>query len=199
MKARVVRAILNFLAFLSLFFLFLYKSKPLAPILAGGCLVLSVVILFVNIPAIYNDSMDQPMKKTLRTVTIFNFLIVLSAITYVVLIQTKTIHISDDQESIIAAAILAVIILVLGNICPCLPFTRHTGLRLPWTVTDEDTWIIAHRLLGYSSYPIGLCVLVTCFINISSAVRNSICIALFLLWIFVPAVVSYAYFRKKFR
>lgn len=35
-----------------------------------------------------------------------------------------------------------------GNLAPKLPFSRHTGLRLPWTAADEDTWIVAHRILG---------------------------------------------------
>lgn len=36
---------------------------------------------------------------------------------------------------------------VAGNIAPKLPFNRYVGFRLPWTVTDEDTWIFTHRLV----------------------------------------------------
>ena len=197
MKSIVIRATLNVLTFLSLFFLFNYKDKPIASILVGVCLVLSAMIVYTNSSILYHDSMDISKKETLKMVTSFNLLLVAFIIIYIIMIQTKIIQIYDEQESVLASIILAIIILVLGNISPCLPFTKYTGLRLPWTVADEDTWIIAHRLLGYCSYPIGLCVLVTCFVSVSSSERDSICVALFLLWIFIPATISFIFYKRK--
>ena len=197
MKARMLRLTLNVLAFLALFFLLLYRNNTISSVFAGICLLLSAIILFMGIPSIYRNSLDSSSIKTLRGVTVFNILTILAVAAYIILTQTKTIQISDEQESKLAAMILAVIVLVLGNICPRLPFSRYTGLRLPWTVADEDTWVVAHRLLGYCSYPIGLCILVTCFIDILSATRNYICVALFLLWIAIPAISSFSFFRRK--
>lgn len=197
MKTRILRLTLNVMAFLTLFLLFLYRNNTFSTIFAGICLLISAIILFISIPSIYRKSLDSFSIKTLREVTMFNILTILAIVVYIILGQTKIIQISDEQESTLAAMILSVIVFTLGNICPRLPFSRYTGLRLPWTLADEDTWTVAHRLLGYCSYPIGLCILVTCFVNILSEIRNYICVSLFLLWIAIPAIISFSFYHRK--
>lgn len=44
---------------------------------------------------------------------------------------------SQRQEELLAAALVACLMVFAGLISPKLPFNRHTGLRLPWTVADE--------------------------------------------------------------
>src|SRR5690606_24631446 len=44
--------------------------------------------------------------------------------------------------------------------CANIPFNRFIGLRLPWTIRDEDTWNIAHRLLGSITFPLIVLVLI---------------------------------------
>ncbi|WP_178390071.1 SdpI family protein [Faecalibaculum rodentium] len=38
-----------------------------------------------------------------------------------------------------------------GWICPKLSWNRYEGLRLPWTVSDPQTWALAHHILGWIS------------------------------------------------
>ena len=57
---------------------------------------------------------------------------------------------------IIVAALVACLMVFAGLISPRLPFNRHTGLRLPWTVADEGAWRAAHETLGVSSLPAAL-------------------------------------------
>lgn len=199
MKYNVTRSTINFLAFLALFCLFIYRGEPIAPIIAGVCLVLSLFSLFVSISGIHGDSLDKSKIKTLRGITVFNILLVLAVAVFIVLVQTKTISVSEDLESVLAALVLSSVVLILGNLCPRLPFTRHTGLRLPWTVADEDTWIVAHRLLGYCSLPIGIIGLATCFVKLSPEIRAAICIAIFLIWICIAAIGSYLSYRRKYK
>ena len=103
---------------------------------------------------------------------------------------------SAAGEEYFAALIVSAVMLFGGNIAPKLPFNRHTGLRLPWTVMDEDTWIVAHRILGYISIPLAIVYL--CLIPVISSfeVLSS---AVILLWIGIPGLLSYRFFRKKFR
>ena len=56
-------------------------------------------------------------------------------------------------ERYFAAALVLAVLLFLGNLAPKLPFSRHTGLRLPWTVADEDTWTVATGWWGTSPFP----------------------------------------------
>ncbi len=61
----------------------------------------------------------------------------------------------------------------IGIVSPKLPYNRHTGLRLPWTVRDEDTWKNAHRILGFISFPMVL-LYIACALTISEYSRWNI-------------------------
>jgi uncharacterized membrane protein len=82
---------------------------------------------------------------------------------------------------------------VVGNTAPKLPFNRHLGLRLPWTVRDEETWNVAHRVLGYVTFPLVICFLVSIqFFELKTCV-----IATILSWILIPGLISGIFFWKK--
>jgi len=72
-------------------------------------------------------------------------------------------------------------------------------LRLPWTLADEDTWVVAHRLLGYLSLPVAVFNIagVLAAENLDLKVKISLC-ALFL-WVVIPSALSYVFYRRKFR
>lgn len=67
--------------------------------------------------------------------------------------HTALLRLSESGEKLCAMFLLAAVMILSGLISPRLPFNRHTGLRLPWTVQDEDTWNVAHRILGYTAVP----------------------------------------------
>lgn len=92
--------------------------------------------------------------RILRITTIFNVIIFLVCVILSILIGLDLIKINAENEKLLAMSIISCVILFSGIISPKLPFTKHTGLRLPWTVQDEDTWNLAHRIIGYISFPI---------------------------------------------
>ena len=91
-------------------------------------------------------------------------------------------------------AIVAAVIFFSGNIAPKLPYSKHTGLRLPWTVTDEETWVVAHRVLAYVSIPLGIA-----YIAGVSVIENFeiLTLATIILWVGIPGGLSYLFFHKK--
>ena len=91
-----------------------------------------------------------------------------------VLLATGAVRLTEDGEKYLAAAVVSIILLFLGNLAPKLPRTRHTGLRLPWTVRDDDAWVLATGDVATMS---GLVIL---------------------LWIGVPGALSYRVYRNKF-
>ena len=94
---------------------------------------------------------DDMRLKVLRATTVFNILILIAVIAVAVLTAADIIHFSEDGEKLFAMLLIASIMIFAGIVSPKLPFTRHTGLRLPWTVQDQETWEVAHRILGYIS------------------------------------------------
>ena len=114
----------------------------------------------------------------------------------IILNKTGKFVLSEENESVLASSIVSIVILVLGNISPKLPRSRYTGLRLPWTVADETTWVVAHRILGYTSIPFGVFNLIVGFSNIKAEFRNEVAIGTFVIWVLIASVVSGIFFHK---
>lgn len=83
-----------------------------------------------------------------------------------------------------------------GLISPRLPFNRHTGLRLPWTVADEGAWRAAHETLGVLSLPAALLYL-ACVLAFPDGETVTLCAVA--AWLGIPALRSYRVFRGKYR
>ena len=83
-----------------------------------------------------------------------------------------------------------------GLISPKLPFTVHTGLRLPWTVRDEETWQVAHRMVGIVSIPVALFYLAG--VLLFPEAFGPVSLGAIFVWIGIPGGVSALFFWRKF-
>lgn len=196
MKINKVRGSIIFLSFLSLLAMLIFKNKMIALVLSVICILAAAIMLYPNLAELTDISNDNPKIKTLKFVTIFDAVAVICCTVAALLIGTGSIEVTENGEKFFAACITAIIMLVLGNIAPKLPFSKHTGLRLPWTVVDEDTWVVAHRLVGYISIP-----LVLAYIACIPAISNfeALSMVVIILWIGIPGVFSYVFYHKKIR
>lgn len=196
MKINKVRGAIIFLSFLALLAMLVFENSLIALVLSIICILVAVVILYSNLAELTDISANNPKVKTLKFVTIFDAVVVICCVVAALLMGTGAIEVAEDGEKFFAACITAIIMLVLGNIAPKLPFSKHTGLRLPWTVTDEDTWVVAHRLVGYISIPLVL-VYIACIPAISNFEMLSMVVII--LWVGIPGVLSYAFYHKKLK
>lgn len=157
--------------------------------LSVGCLV----ILYRNMEALTGSPEGSPKNRTMKWITIFNLLLLALCVGAVWLQQNG--HLGQIEESWFAVGLVMAVLLVLGNLAPKIPFNRYTGLRLPWTIRDEDTWRLAHRVLGYISFPLAFlyAALLLCGVGIETSTGIVI-----LSWIAVPSGISYFFYRRKF-
>lgn len=157
--------------------------------LSVGCLV----ILYRNMEALTGSPEGSPKNCSMKWITIFNLLLLALCVGAVWLQQNG--HLGEIEESWLAVGLVMVVLLVLGNLAPKIPFNRYTGLRLPWTIRDEDTWRLAHRVLGYISFPLAFlyAALLLCGVGIETSTGIVI-----LSWIAVPGGISYFFYRRKF-
>lgn len=130
----------------------------------------------------------------MKTTTIFDAAILLVGIILAILTGIDVIEISDWDEKILAMVVISIVMVFSGIVSPRLPFNRYTGLRLPWTVQDEETWNVAHRVLGVIALP-------TVLLYIAGAVTidnfEAVTLAAVLVWIGLPSVVSFVFYYKK--
>ena len=171
------------------------RNERLAVFLIFGCMAASLVVLYVHLGLLTAVSTAEQNLGLLRLTTLFD-LGVLAVAAAVVVLRQSEIEISLKSEKWLAAAITSAVMLFGGFIAPKLPYNRHTGLRLPWTLQDEDTWNAAHRAIGALSLP---CVLLNLAANLAIANAEAVSIALIALWVAIPSVLSLICFLKKHR
>lgn len=195
MKQNKIRLLIISLEFAGLFASLAFRNTILSMVLLAVCTVSCMLILYFNLgnltPSI---SESNPKMKTLKKVTLFNTGLLIACGAAVLLDYTEIISIPVENQKYLAAFIIIVVIVFTGNMSPKLPFSRHTGLRLPWTVMDEETWIVAHRIIGYLTLPLVLLYLAGMFIVEDFEILTGIIVAL---WIGIPSVYSYIFYYKK--
>ena len=164
-------------------------------VLIGGCVLAATIVLYRNLALLTRISTNDLRLGVLRLTTLVNIGIIFIAMLTALLSATGVLAFSEHSERLFAMCFITVIMIFLGIVSPRLPFQRHTGLRLPWTVRDEDTWNVAHRILGIISLPLALLYVAA---SLTLDAFDSVTIAAIALWIGIPGVLSYIYYWKKY-
>lgn len=151
--------------------------------------IISLILFDIKASKILNLSKNNPKIKTVRLInnfTIGNILIIS------LFINIKSINGSLPES--VEIILVALFILFFGNLSPKIPFNRYMGLRLPWTIRDEDTFRIAHRLIGYLSVPCGILMLLCAYFN-----NTNLALIFFFSWILIPSLHSLNFYNKKMK
>lgn len=93
---------------------------------------------------------------------------------------------------IIMPLLLGVLFMAIGNLLPKCKRNYTVGIKLPWTLNDEENWNQTHRFAGKLWVGGGVLIAAT-------AIFGSfwVFIAVTLIMAFVPIVYSYILYRKK--
>lgn len=182
------------LSFLCLFLCLAVDNPVFSAAGSGACVIAAVMILYRNLALMSRVTTEDMRLGVLRTVTVVNLGILTMCIITAILTAAGVLQFSPRSEKLITMLVIAAVMIFFGMISPKLPFTRHTGLRLPWTVQDEDTWNLAHRILGYISLPLAL-LYAGCSLTLADF--EAVTLTAMALWIGIPAVFSLVFFRKK--
>ncbi len=114
--------------------------------------------------------------------------LLMSAVVY-----THAMGIDFDNE-LIMTLFIGLLFVVIGNYLPKCRQSYTVGIRLPWTLADEDNWNRTHRLAGWVWITAGIIILATAFL------RNFIILTVVLLIAAaVPTVYSYLLWHRASR
>lgn len=193
-RANEKRGIILLLSFISMIIALGLDNPILSIILSAGCILSAVVILYRDLALMTCVTTENMKMNVLRITTVVNIIALIAAVILSILTATGIILFSQENEEIFGMIFIAGIIIFAGIISPRLPFTRHTGLRLPWTVEDKDTWDLAHKIIGYISLPVAL-LYVACSLTINDFEKVSF--VAMILWIGIPSGISYIFYWKK--
>lgn len=173
---------------------FMVKESNLTISIIGAVVIFTLIIFDVNAPKIAKLSEGNVKIKTMRTLNRLTILIIIISCMFSILSPIKS-SLDPKTNEILLVGLCSIFIMFFGNLAPKIPFNRYMGLRLPWTVRDEDTWRVAHRILGYVSFPIGIVMFVlSFFFKVETIVVTGI-----LTWIIIPSIYSLVFYYKKIK
>lgn len=81
--------------------------------------------------------------------------------------------------------------LVIGGYLPKCPQSYTMGIKIPWTLDDEDNWIATHAVAGPVWMIVGALIIICSFFKIYLAVS-----ALVLAAVFIPTIYSYNFYKR---
>lgn len=191
-KIDFTRIIFLIISFLILIAGFVMPDGDMATSILGASAIISLVVLDIKAPNIVKLSEDNPKVKTFRFLNRLTMFIVILCSIFAVLSPTEKLYAFKNNDMLLIA-LVSIFMMIFGNLSPKIPFNRYLGLRLPWTIRDEETWKIAHKILGYLSFPIALIMFVSSFFFNSDKVAT-IC---GLTWVIVPSIYSFVFYYKK--
>jgi transcriptional regulator with XRE-family HTH domain len=188
-----IRGRIIWLSVLAVVIMHAVGNEILAISLSALLFIASLVILYRYNILLSVEFSGEKDTGGIRAVTVFDMILVALVAGSAILVKTGTISLPEKQEEFFAAALVAIVILFAGLIAPQLPYNRHTGLRLPWTVQNEGAWNIAHKVLGIISVPLGLTYLsLTLFVKSMKVLT----LVIVVIWIGVPGLISLLYVIK---
>ena len=187
-RANQKRGLILFVIFLSMMITMSVKNEVVSILMAGICMLIAGIVLYRNLALFTSLTTDDLRLGIFRVTTLCNISILIIGIVFAFLSAVDVITFSENGEKLFAMVLLSCIMVFIGIVSPKLPYNRHTGLRLPWTVRDEDTWKIAHRILGFISFPMVL-LYIACALTISDF--EIVSVVTMLIWISIPALAIY--------
>ncbi len=198
-KANKKRGFILELSFAGMLSALLIDNEIVSVVLTGICLLSAVIILYRNLALLTSNKADKKGMNALKLTVIFNVCVLVAVMVYALLFGSTTDSIESGKtppDKVFAAAIVSAVMIFSGIISPRLPHSRHIGLRLPWTVSDEYSWKVAHNVLGIISIPLAF-LYVACAFTVRDL--ETVTLVAMILWIGIPAVISLAAYLKNIK
>lgn len=93
---------------------------------------------------------------------------------------------------ILCMLFVGIVFILVGNYLPKCPQNYTIGIKLPWTLEDEENWNKTHRLSGYLWTLMGLAIILSSLFNYTWMILIAIIIGCI-----VPTIYSYILYISK--
>lgn len=139
------------------------------------------------------DPKKGNIARSKEVMEISRWFIVLLAVLMQGIVVAAGLGYEVDVARIVSVAI-ALLVTALGNYLPRCRQNYTMGIKLPWTLEDEENWVRTHRLAGYVWMAGGILMAAAGYLRLFWGYMGII-LAISL----IPAVYSYWIYRKKRR
>ena len=104
---------------------------------------------------------------------------------------------NDINMRMIGCAIMGIAFVIIGNYMPKCKQNYTIGIKVPWTLQNEENWNKTHRFTGRLWVCGGLLLLATLLIPMDNILFIVLPVIFFIPSI--PIIYSYAYYRKQLK
>jgi len=172
-----------------------YGNKSELLIMAASLSAMSILIYFglSNIYKIDPKKYAADNKDRLQRMG-FAVAVFIIALTCFIIYSTSKGNMRMSMRYIFAG--VGLLLCLMGNYMHTIKPNYFAGLRLPWTLNNEDNWRRTHLLAGKVWFIGGLVIAILCLIVPDTAAIILFFIATIIL-ILVPVIYSYRLYRKN--
>ena len=167
-----------------------YSSRNMAAF--GIPAFMLLMTIFINVMYVI-DPKRENIRRSRELGQVVRWFIVLLAGAMQLVIILSGVGMSMNVGTVVSVPIAALFV-VMGNYLPKCRQNYTMGIKLPWTLADEDNWTRTHRLAGYIWTAGGILMIVMGFFNLAS-----LYFVVFMAMVLIPSVYSYWIYRKKMK
>ncbi|MDO4976110.1 MAG: SdpI family protein [Eubacteriales bacterium] len=158
-----------------------------------GIVVFPGILFFINLLFPFLLKMDPKYNNVSNKVkSLLHWIIPIVCLFASTITLSAALGVNVKVE-IYAPLFCGVLFVIIGNYLPKVKQSYMVGIKLPWTLSDEENWNKTHRMAGFLWVLCGLFMILFTFFP----VRIPAFIILFVLMILVPTVYSYLIYRRK--
>ncbi|MGT2750728.1 SdpI family protein [Streptococcus orisasini] len=151
--------------------------------------LLMLAVHLVTIVLVSLDSKSQNINSKVK-VLVYWIIPIISCFTMAA-IYASSLGYTDSYQTIFSL-LLGILLIAIGNYLPKVRQNYTVGIRLPWTLNDEENWNKTHRLTGRLWVIGGFIVLINGLLKLSFVI---VLIAALLILTAVP--IAYSYWLSK--
>ena len=96
--------------------------------------------------------------------------------------------------SVVLSLFFGVLFVLMGNLMPKCEPSYTVGIKLPWTLNDEQNWRATHRVAGWV-WLVGGLLMIPCAL-LPATVCFAVMMGLLVVMCAIPTVYSYQYYKK---
>ena len=151
-------------------------------------------LMAVMVNVIYRiDPKRENISRSRELKEITRWFVVLMAVMVQFVIVLSGIGMDINVGSMVSLPI-ALMFVAAGNYLPKCRQNYTMGIKLPWTLADEDNWNRTHRMAGYVWTAGGILMLIMGFFHLAS-----LFFLVLMAMVLIPSVYSYLIYRKKLK
>lgn len=96
--------------------------------------------------------------------------------------------------STILSVFMGILFIVIGNYLPKCKSSYTVGIRLPWTLSDEENWNRTHKFASWLWILAGILFLISCLLQLPSMLTMIVIMGLAVV---LPCIYSFLLYKKK--